>query len=54
MRKKQKIDEHEQFRLELKQRLQWLLDRASKEKDYAARTGTFRGGIEAIISSLEK
>ncbi len=54
MRKKRKTDERKEFRLELKQRLQGVLDRAVKEKDFATRAGTFRGGIEAIISSLEK
>lgn len=54
MRKKRVANEQEKFRFELKQRLQGILSRAIKEKDYASKAGALRGGIEAIISSLEK
>ncbi len=40
------------YQLTLKKRLKLILEHAKREKDYASKSGTLKGGIEAILSEL--
>ncbi len=45
-------DSLKSYKSNLKQRLRMILEHATREKDYASKSGTLKGGIEAILSEL--